>query len=514
MRTSARSAALASALAVVTVATATPAPGALLDEAVRDDLELAGQRLAATAAAIPTDRYPVRTGAGGAWETTGPRYWTSGFFPGTLWLAHAATGDRGLRSQAEARLAGLEGQKRDRSGNDQGFKLLGSFGRGYELTGRDRYRRIAVRGAASLASRYGPAVGATRSWGEADSRRFTVIVDNLMNLELLFWAARHGGDPAWHAMALSHALRTRREHVRRDGSTFHVVDFDRDSGTVRRKRTRQGHARDSTWSRGQAWAAYGFTVAYRETGDPRLLRAARRTADWFLAHLPADLVPYWDFDAPGAPDAPRDSSAAAVAASGLLELAGLDPDGARAARYRDGAEAIIGSLSTERYLARDESTQAILRHGTQDMPRGSSDTGLSFGDYYFVEALSRYLSPPRAVRGPRVEIRPRSAALDGRRLRVTVETGESGRVSGALLAGRRTARRLGLRSARSAVLGHGNARLGQAGTAVLRVRLGRRVARRLRALRRARLTLSAVLDAAGGSASATSATLRLGRALD
>jgi unsaturated chondroitin disaccharide hydrolase len=497
--------------AVVLGAAASVAHGQL-DDVVDADLEVARARLAATAATIPEDRYPARTAAGGAWETTGPRYWTSGFFPATLWLAGAATGDAALRSQGEARLAALESQKRDTSGSDHGFKLLGSFGRAFELTGRDRYRRVGVRGARSLASRFGPAVGATRSWGRRGSGRFTVIVDNLMNLELLFWAARHGGNPAWHGMAHSHALRTLREHVRPDGSTFHVVDFDRDTGRVRRKRTRQGHSPDSTWSRGQAWAVYGFTVAYRETGDERLLDAARRTADWFLAHLPPDRVPYWDFDAPGIPDAPRDSSAAAIAASGLLELAALDPDAARRDRYREAAEASIRSLSTGRYLARDEPTQALLLHGTQDLPRGSFDTGLVFGDHYFVEALARYLSPPRPLDGPTLEIEPGSARLVGRRLRVTVEAAEPGRVRAALLPGRAVARRLGLRNARSAVLSRGRERFDRTGTAVLRIRLDRRSARRLKEVGRGHLTLSLVLAGGGGHASATSATVPLGRA--
>jgi len=509
MRTWGRSAALASALAAGTLATAAPAFAASLDDLARSDLELARERLAATAASLPLGRYPVRTDSAGDWETSGPAYWTSGFFPATLWLAHAATGDAGLRSQAEARLAGLMSQKRDRSGNDQGFKLLGSFGRGYELTGRERYRRVAVRGAASLASRFGPAVGATRSWGDRRSPRFTVIVDNLMNLELLLWAARRGGDPAWHGMALSHALRTMREHVRRDGSTFHVVDFDRDTGKVKRKRTRQGHARRSTWSRGQAWAVYGFTLAYRETGDRRLLGAARRTADWFLGHLPPDLVPYWDFDAPGIPQTPRDSSAAAIAASALLELAALDPDAARAARYRDRAAAIVASLSSS-YVDRGGSTQAVLLHGTQDLPRGSFDTALSFGDHYFVEALTRYLSPPRSLAGPSVEVESGEAKLVGRRIKATVEIGEPGRVRAALLAGGGAARRLELRNARSAVLGRDRARLGHAGSVTLRIRLRKQDAARLRALDRAGLTLSAVLDAADGRASATSARVRLG----
>ena len=506
-RTSALGTALAVALAAIPLAAAAPAAGTPLDQVVKDDLEFARERLMATASSVPADRYPMRTGPEGDWVTTGPGYWTSGFFPASLWLAHAATGDPRLASEAEARLPVLEAQKRDGSGSDQGFKMLGSFGRGYLLTGRDRYRRAAVRAAASLASRFSPAVGATRSWGNRRSEDFTVIVDNLMNLELLFWAARHGGNPAWHGMALSHALRTAREHVRRDGSTFHVVDFNPRTGKVRRKRTRQGYARRSTWSRGQAWAAYGFTMAYRETRDERLLEAARRTADWFLAHLPYDRVPYWDFDAPGIPDAPRDSSAAAVAASGLLEQATLDPDARRAARYRDAAESIVASLSSDSYLARGDSTQALLLHGTQDRPRGKYDTGLSFGDYYLLESLLRHRTPPRPPSAPAIEIRVSHAR---ERPRVRVGSDEPGRIRAALLARRATARGLGLHGGRSGILARGRGRLEAPGTTRVRMRAVKGAPGRPRGLRSALLTLSVVLATPDGRSAARSVPVPLG----
>jgi hypothetical protein len=323
-----------------------------------------------------------------------------------------------------------------------------------------------------------------------------------MNLELLFWAAKHGGDPAWYGMALSHALRTARTHVRRDGSTFHVVDFDSETGGVKRKRTRQGYARSSTWSRGQAWAVYGFTIAYQETGDPRLLRVARRTADWYIAHVPPDWVPYWDFDAPGIPNAPRDSSAAAIAASGLLELAALDPDAARAAGYHDAAESTLSWLSSDRYLARGHPEQSILLHGTQDRPRGEYDTGLVFGDYYFIEALLRHQSPPRQPDDPELGITARRVA-GGAQARV--HSDEPGRVRAALLARRGTARRLGLDTASSGVLGRGRARLYGAGDTALRLRLRHRIAKRLRVGGHAPATLSVVLQTSGGSAAAATA---------
>jgi len=499
------------AVAAAMLIAGAPAAHASLEDTVRDDLEFAEQQLRATATSLPANRYPASTGPTGEWTTTGPGAWTSGFFPGTLWLAYAASADPFWRAQGEARLAALEGQKRDVTGNDQGFKVFGSFGNAYELTGNDAYRRVVLRAAESLASRYSPVVGATRSWGKPSSPDFTVIVDNLMNLELLFWASKHGGDPALYAMALSHALKTMRNHVRSDGSTYHVVDFDPQTGGVKRKRTRQGYSRDSTWSRGQAWAVYGFTMAYRETGDGRLLGSARRVADWFVAHLPPDGVPYWDFDAPGIPDTPRDSSAAAIAASGLLELAALEPEAGRAAGYRTAADSMIATLSADPYLARDEATQAILLHGTQDKPKGDFDTGLAFGDYYFVEALLRHISPPSPPDSPALEVtatkrgrRVHGARADG--LRATVSSEEPGRVRAALLFRGAAARRLDLSGA--GVIGHGRARLEEAGEVGLRVRIARRAAKHLRDLNRVPVTLSVVLRTDGG-ASATTASLRL-----
>jgi unsaturated chondroitin disaccharide hydrolase len=495
MRASVRNAiAIVAGLLVV----GTPAARASFEDVVRDDLELARERLAATAAAVPPARYPASTGAGGEWTTTGPKAWTSGFFPGTLWLAYGATGDAALRAEAERRLSGLEAQKRDTSGNDQGFKILDSFGHAARLTGDDAHRRVVVRAARSLASRYVPVVGSTRSWGDRSSPEVRVIVDNLMNLELLFWASKHGGDPAWYAIARSHALRTMRDHVRSDGSAFHIVDYSPRTGAVERKGTRQGHARDSTWSRGQGWAVYGFTMAYRETGDRRLLEAARRVSDWFIDHLPPDRVPYWDFDAPGIPDAPRDSSAAAIAASGLLELAALEPQRGRAAGFRDAAEAIIASLSGAPYLAPEGASQAILLHGTQDFPRGNFDTGLAFGDYYFVEALGRYLSPPAVPGQPAVEVeRPHGANS----LRVEIAAEEPGRVEAALLATPASARKLDLSNLRSAVLARGSGRLEEPGKAALRLRLASGVKRDIRR-GHARALLSVVVRPTNGRGSA------------
>ncbi len=361
-------------------------------------MRFAERQLARAHAELAPSCYPSPTRRSGRWQVTGPAAWTSGFLSGAMWLTYAQTGDPIWRRRAARRQPPVDDQLLRTANHDVGFMVMPTYARGWQLTGRPAYRRSAMRAARFLASRFDPDVGATRSWG-AQGSRFTVIVDNLMNIELLFWGARHGGPRAWRRMAHRHALTTLRDHVRPDGSTYHVVDYDADTGAVLGKRTVQGASRDSTWSRGQAWAIRGFAATYRQTGDGRLLQAARRAAVWWLRHLPRDEVPFWDFDAPtlvrnvpavSSPGlAPRDSSAAAIAASGLLDLARLEPGPRRARRFREAAVATLRSLASRRYLARGSSARSILLHGTGDHDRGTADRGLIFGDYYFLEALAR-----------------------------------------------------------------------------------------------------------------------------
>jgi unsaturated chondroitin disaccharide hydrolase len=273
-----------------------------------------------------------------------------------------------------------------------GFKVFTSIGNAARLTGSSNDRETVLAAAASLATRYSSVVTAIRSWDGPTPAHFRVIIDNLMNLELLFWASHHGGPRTWYRMAVNHALRTMHDHVRADGSTYQGVDYDPATGKIRQPFTHQGVATDSTWARGQAWAIHGFTMVYRESGDARFLETARRVADFYLDHLPADHVPYWDFDASAIPNAPRDTSAAAVATAGLLELATLETDGVRAGRYAQAARDTITSLSSPAYLAEGTASRSILLHGTQNAPVGETDRGLTYGDYYFVEALLRYRS--------------------------------------------------------------------------------------------------------------------------
>lgn len=258
------------------------------------------------------------------------------------------------------------------------------------MTGDERFHAPLLDAAAHLAGRYDPRVGLVRSWSWGEWR-YPVIIDNLMNLELLLWGARHGGDPVWARVAAHHADLTIANHVRGDGSTFHLVDYDPATGRVLRRMTRQGFTDSSTWARGQAWAIYGYTMLHRETGDPRYLRTARTLADYVLPRLPADQVPCWDYQVPRCPDgAERDASAAAIMASALLELGDRVGDAA-GARYRGAAMRMLTALSGPPYLARGTASRSVLLHAVGDHPRGSEiDVGINYADYYYVEALLRY----------------------------------------------------------------------------------------------------------------------------
>ena len=342
----------------------------------------------------PVARYPYETPSpSGPWTTSDAAWWTSGFFPGSLWLMYQATGDPMWRTEAAARQAGLASQANNTSTHDVGFMLFTTYGNGYRLTGDPSYRDVVLQAARSLATRYNATVGATRSWNNDPgnpSSYFKVIIDNMMNLDLLFWGAQNGGDAAWTNMAVTHALTTQRTHVRADGSTFQLVIFNSGTGAVISSGTVQGYRNDSTWARGQAWAVHGFTQAYAYTSDARMLATARSAADYFIGHLPADGVPYYDFQAP-ATDRPRDSSAAAIAASGLLWLARIEPDGCRAQTYLDAAKRILTSLSAPPYLSQGTPGAAsILLHATAQHQQGDVDNGLVYADYYFLEALLRY----------------------------------------------------------------------------------------------------------------------------
>ena len=344
-------------------------PATAQEDEIARGLLVAERDLLRDSRTLPRDAFPGRTaGRGGRWLTTSAASWTSGFRAGSMWAIAELSGDPRWRVRAARAQRGLAGQAANTSTHDVGFILHTPYARAFRLTRRPAYRWVLLRGAASLATRFDPKVGATRSWGQAGDPTFRVIVDNLMNLELLLWGARHGGPRAWREMAVRHGLTALRDHVRPDGSTFHVVEYDPGTGAVVARRTRQGFADGSTWSRGQAWAIHGFTTLYRETRDPRFLVAARRTADHWLSRLPRGGVPPWDFDAPM--PAPSGLSAGAIAASGLAQLARLDPQRSRGERYATAAVRTVNALSRPLFMDTRQRSASTLLHGTSDGARG------------------------------------------------------------------------------------------------------------------------------------------------
>jgi unsaturated chondroitin disaccharide hydrolase len=364
------------------------------DTQISHALDVAAARLNADTRTLRPGQFPSITDRAGHWRLSRGIGWTSGFFPGSLWLIEHSRRRPSLLAAARAWTAALAPRAAVTTSHDIGFVIFTSFGNGYRVTHDDAYRRVILQAAASLATRYDPAVGAVRSWGSRRNHaHFLVIIDGLMNLQLLFWAAQHGGSSDWTQLATRDALTVREHFIRPDGSVVHLVDFNPRTGALQGKANPQGYDRASTWARGQAWAVAGFTIAYEETHDPRFLDAARRTATYFLGHLPRNCVPYWDVQAPGIPNAPRDSSAAAIAADGLLSLSRLDPDHTRRRAERRAAGGLLAALLTHD-LARHG--RALLAHGTPNKPGGESDTGTSYGDYYFLDALQRYRA---ALRG-------------------------------------------------------------------------------------------------------------------
>ena len=340
-----------------------------------------------------------RTFIDGTLKLVGAKDWTSGFFPGSLWYLYEYTGDAKWKSAAQNFTRRLESVKYYRGIHDVGFMLNSSYGNGYRLTGDPAYRNVLIQGAHSLATRFSPTVGAIRSW-DFGTWQYPVIIDNMMNLELLMWAAREAGQSRLRDIATRHADATLKHHFRADASSFHLVDYDPASGAVLARQTVQGAADSSTWSRGQAWGLYGYTMMIRETGHPEYLAQAQRMARFIMNHprLPADKVPYWDFDAPDIPDTPRDAAAAAIIAAALIELSTfVDPQFGSQCRLL--ARQQLLSLTSSAYLARPgENGGFLLMHSVGSRPHNTEvDVPLNYADYYFLEALLRYrkLAPKR-----------------------------------------------------------------------------------------------------------------------
>ena len=325
-----------------------------------------------------------KTFENGKLVTANIRWWTSGFFPGSLWLLYEHTGDNELRQYAEHFTSRLESLKDYTGTHDLGFMVFCSYGNGYRLTGNEAYKDVINQASASLATRYNETVGCIRSWNtgrkEHPEEDYIVIIDNMMNLEMLEWSG-------YHDLARKHADTTIANHFRDDYSTYHVVTYNELTGEVTDKRTAQGDADASAWSRGQAWGLYGYTMMYRVTGLERYLEQAVHIADYLIPRLPEDAIPNWDFDAE---KQMKDSSAGSIMASALIELYGHTGN----KEYLAVAERQLRSLSSPAYLAAvGENGNFILKHGTGHLPAGTEvDVPLPYGDYYFIEAAMRYLA--------------------------------------------------------------------------------------------------------------------------
>ena len=322
-------------------------------------------------------------------------WWTSGHFPGSLWYLYEATGDEFFKDRATAWTETLAPNSKVTDNHDVGFIMYCSYGNARRLLKTDKYDALLVETADSLSKRFNSGLGLIRSWGALNEKReFLVIPDNMMNLELLEWAAKaKGGDRRFDEIARSHADTTMKHHFRPDGGVFHVLNYDQRPGfvgVVQEIRSGQGRSCETAWSRGQSWAIYGYSMMFRETGERRYLDFASKLADYAIGHpnMPTDGIPYWDFGAPGEE---RDSSAGAVMASALVELARL-VGGKKGAAYRVFAAKQLLALSSPAYFSEgDENGHWLLKHGVGYKPTNSEvDVPLDYGDYYFLEALLRY----------------------------------------------------------------------------------------------------------------------------
>lgn len=317
--------------------------------------------------------------------------WCSGFWPGILWYDYEYTQDEAIRAKAEAYTAPLKFiSEQPAYDHDIGFLVFCSYGNGYRLTQNTEYKQIILNTANQLSKLFNPKVGTLLSWPReiVNFGGHNTIMDNMINLEMLFWAARNGGDHSLYDIAVSHADKTMQYNFRPDYTSYHVAVYDTVSGKHIRSCTHQGYSDESMWARGQAWAIYGFTVCYRETKDERYLDFVQHVTDVYLNQLPADYIPYWDFNAPDIPNAPRDASAACIVASALLELQAY-VDSNKAQTYRNAAAKMLNSLSSKEYQC-GKDKPAFLLHSTGHYPTNSEiDASIIYADYYYIEALLR-----------------------------------------------------------------------------------------------------------------------------
>ena len=320
-------------------------------------------------------------------------WWCTGFYPGSLLYIYEQTKNESIKTEALRALKVIEPNQNYTGNHDLGFMMFCSYGNAYRLFKDEKYKQIIFNSAASLSTRYRPSMKAIQSWNKNQYFNCPVIIDNMMNLEMMNWVSQNGGSPLYKQIAVTHSNTSMKEFYRPDYSSYHVVDFDLTSGKVLRKITHQGAANTSAWSRGQAWGLYGFITMYRDTKNEAYLKLAKNIAAFYLNHpnLPADLVPYWDFDAGQQPIAKRDASAAAITASALLELAKYST-GDQKEKYINASVKMMESLSNDTYRAKyGENGGFLIKHCVGALTLNSEiDVPLIYADYYFLEALKRY----------------------------------------------------------------------------------------------------------------------------
>lgn len=340
-----------------------------------------------------TDKTPQSVLPDGKLRDMPTSWWCSGFFGGSLWYLYEYTKAPTWKDAAHLWTMAIQNEQYNKGTHDLGFMLYCPFGNGYRLTKNTVYRDIMLNGANSLSTRFDPEVGVIKSWNKfQEIYNYPVIIDNMMNLEFLFWASKNSGNKRFHDISVTHAESTIKNHFRPDYSSYHVVCYDKD-GKVLARKTHQGAADESAWARGQAWGLYGYTVMYRETKNKKYLDQAIKIADFYLNHpnLPADKVPYWDFNAPNLPNEERDASAAAIASSALFELSTY-AENTKKNEYFKAAEIMLSSLSDTTYRAGlGENNNFLIKHCVGHKPGKSEiDVPLVYADYYYLEALLRY----------------------------------------------------------------------------------------------------------------------------
>jgi rhamnogalacturonyl hydrolase YesR len=323
-----------------------------------------------------------------------PRDWTSGFYPGVLWYLYKNSNDEFWKNNAEIVTEFLVEEQYNTNDHDVGFRVYCSYGNGWLLTDNPAYKKVIIQAAKSLGTRYNEKTKTIQSWEARPSRdwKFPVIIDNMMNLELMFEAAKLSDEEYLADISVKHADQTMKYHYREDMSCPHVVDYDSETGAFRKMDWNNGYSdpKVATWSRGQSWGLYGYTLMFRETGDNKYLKHAEKIADFLINHpnMPEDLIPYWDYECPKIPTM-RDASAGAIMASALMELSTYSKD---KKKYFTAGEKMLKNLASENYLAKagTNGNYAIM-HATGNYLSGSEVNGpLIYADYYFLEGLLRY----------------------------------------------------------------------------------------------------------------------------